>query len=61
MKQASSTYWRKWAAKHECEELKEGIWLEPALALLRRKTKDESSSCRKEAGSGRRLGAEKTL
>ena len=32
--QARSTYWRKWAAKHENEELKEGIWLEPALALL---------------------------
>ena len=41
MKQAQSIYWRKWAAKHEYEELKQGIWLEPALALLRRKTKDE--------------------
>ena len=41
MKQARSTYRRKWAAKQEYEELKEGIWLEPALALLRRKTKDE--------------------
>ena len=35
-----STYWRKWTAKHEYEEVKEGTWLEPALALLR-KTKDE--------------------
>ena len=33
-----SVYWKKWAAKHEYEELKEGIWLEPALALLRKKT-----------------------
>ena len=41
MNQARSTYWRMWAAKHEYEELKEGIWLEPALALLRRKTKGE--------------------
>ena len=32
---------RKWAAKHEYEELKEDIWLEPALPLLQRKTKDE--------------------
>ena len=32
---------KKWAAKHECEELKEGIWLEPALALLRKKTNEE--------------------
>ena len=28
-----SVYWKKWAAKHEHEELKEGVWLEPALAL----------------------------
>ena len=39
--QARSTYWREWAAKHEYEELNNGIWLEPALALLRRKTKEE--------------------
>ena len=39
--QARSTYWRKWAASHEYEELKEGIWLEPALALLRKQTKEE--------------------
>ena len=38
--QARSTYWRKWAVKHGIEELKEGIWLEPALALLRKKTKE---------------------
>ena len=41
MTQARWTYWRKWAAKHEYEELKEGIWLEPALTLLRRTTKEE--------------------
>ena len=42
MKQARSTYWRKWCSEaHEYEELKESIWLEPALALLRRTTKDE--------------------
>ena len=28
------------AAKNEDEELKEGIWLEPAVALLRKKTKE---------------------
>ena len=37
LKQARSTYRKKWAAKHEYEESKEGIWLEPALALLRRR------------------------
>ena len=34
---ARSVYWKKWAAKHEYEELKEGTWLEPALAMLRKK------------------------
>ena len=29
-----SVCWKKWAAKHEYEELKEGAWLEPRLALL---------------------------
>ena len=38
-KMAISTYWSMLVAKHEYAELKEGIWLEPALALLRRKTK----------------------
>ena len=33
-------YWKKWAAKHEYEELKEGAWLEPGLALLRKKVKE---------------------
>ena len=41
LQQARTVYWKKWAAKHECEELKEGIWLEPAPALLREKTKEE--------------------
>ena len=27
-------------AKHECEELKEGVWLEPIQAMLRRTTSD---------------------
>ena len=31
---------KKWAAKHECEELKEGVWLEPIQAMLRRKTNE---------------------
>ena len=32
-------YWKKWAAKHEQEELNEGVLLEPALALLQKKAK----------------------
>ena len=35
-----SVYWKKWAAKHEYEELKGGVWLEPGLALLRKKVKE---------------------
>ena len=29
VQRARSVYWKKWAAKHEYEELKEGAWLEP--------------------------------
>ena len=36
-----SVYWKKRAAKHAHEELKEGAWLEPALALLRKKAKGD--------------------
>ena len=41
VQQARPTYWQKWAAKHEYEELKEVIWLERSLGLLRQKTKEE--------------------
>ena len=30
---APSVYWKKWAAKHEYEELNEGAWLYPGLTL----------------------------
>ena len=40
LQQARMVCW-KWAAKHEYEELKEGIWLDPALALRSKKTKDD--------------------
>ena len=39
LQRARTVYWKKWAAKHEYEKLKEGAWLEPAMALLRKKTK----------------------
>ena len=38
---ARAVYWKKWAAKHGYEELKEGAWLEPGFALLRQKVKDK--------------------
>ena len=38
VQKARSVCWKKWAAKHEYEDLKEGIWLVPALGVLRKKT-----------------------
>ena len=35
-----SVCWKKWAAKHEYEQLKEGAWLKPGLALLRKKVRE---------------------
>ena len=40
VQRARSVSWKKWAAKHEHEELEEGAWLEPGLALLRKKAKE---------------------
>ena len=40
VQQARSVHWKNWAAKHEYEELKERIGLEPVLALLRKKRKE---------------------
>ena len=37
---ARSVYWKKWAAKHEYEELREGALLYPGLTLLRKKVKE---------------------
>ena len=38
VQKARSVCWKKWAAKHEYEDLKEGIWLVQALEVLRKKT-----------------------
>ena len=40
VQRARTVYWKKWAAKHEHEGLKEGAWLEPALALLQKEVKE---------------------
>ena len=40
VQRARSVYWKKWTAKHEYEKLKGGAWLEPRLALLRKKVKE---------------------
>ena len=39
MQQAWLVYWKKWAAKHEYEELKEGIWLEPGCGIAAQENK----------------------
>ena len=65
LKQARSTYRKKSASKHVYEELKEGIWLEPgrptAAEEIKGRVDRKTSICCKEAGSGRRLGAEETF
>ena len=38
LKQARMVYWKRWAAKHECEGMKRGVWLEPIQTMLRRRT-----------------------
>ena len=40
LRQAIMVHWRKWAAKHECEELK-GVWLDPIQAMLRGRINEE--------------------
>ena len=39
VQRARSVYWKKWSAEHEQEELKEGVWIDPAPVLLRKKAK----------------------
>ena len=40
LQQARMVYWKKLQAKHECEELKEGVRLEPTQSVLRKKTNE---------------------
>ena len=39
--QARMIYLKEWAAKHECEEPKGGVWLKPIHSMLRRKKNEE--------------------
>ena len=58
-------YWKKWAAKHEYEELKEGAWLEPGLALFAKESEEEldrkASQCGQEDLFERRLDEKKAF
>ena len=39
-KQARMVCWKKWAAKHEHNDVKEGVWREPIQAMLRGRTNE---------------------
>ena len=64
-KQARTSYSERCAAKHEHEELNEGIWLEPTLGHAAKRNQGsmdgQAPQCSKETGRGRKLGAEKTF
>ena len=56
LKKARMVYGKTWAANHECDELKEAVWLEPIHA------RDGSAPpCDEEACRGRRMGTDKTV
>ena len=40
LRQARMVHWKRWAAEHKCEKLKDAAWLESVKALLRRETND---------------------
>ena len=62
---ARTVHWKKWAAKHEIEELKEGVYtgLNHVVRVSnhRKKLKNEKHRNVAKNASGRRLGAAKTL
>ena len=39
LKRARQGYWKRWVAKHEYDELKEGVWLEPRPCREKRRAK----------------------
>ena len=63
VQRARSVYWKNWVAKHEYEELKEGTWLEPGLALVRKKEKgdwtEKASTCGQEDFVWKKVGRKK--
>ena len=61
VQRARSVYWKKWAAKHENEELKERTSSSSLAKESKRGWDRKASTCCKKIGSGRRMGAEKTL
>ena len=60
-KQARMVCRKKWAAKHECEELKAGFWLEPIQSMLRRKTNEFLDKKAPKCDVGGRTGSEENV
>ena len=64
LQRARTVYW-KWAAQHQYEELKEGIWLEPAWGPVAKEDEGRVDSKTWKRGqkiaSGRELGAAQTF
>ena len=40
VKRAREVYLKKWAAKRACEEMMEGVWLEPVPVMHNRRTNE---------------------
>ena len=60
VQRARSVYWKKWAAKHEYEELKEGAW--SSLAKESKGGLDrKASQCGQKDFPGRRMDAKETF
>ena len=43
-RQAKEVVVKRWATKHECEELTDGVWVEPLQALPIRKTSQKRTA-----------------
>ena len=63
LRQVRRLYWKTWAAKHECVELKDGLWLEPIQACCEERDNmdTQAPTCDEEVGTGSRLGGEKIV
>ena len=63
VQRARSVYWKKWAAKHPYEELKEGVWLGTSSSSLAKESeggKDRKASQCGQEDLGRRLDTRET-
>ena len=64
LQQARKTYRKKWAAKHDYEELKEGVWFDPIKHMLRKKINEDWTDKHRdglEENCGGEMGAKKVV